>query len=162
MKRMFAVLGIIALIGMLSAPLFAQGPGGKGTGPMGQGNPNCPRYQASKSNLTDQQVKQLDALHQKFIDETAPIRTELCAKKGELRIMLTTSSPDKDKALALQKEISELKAKMAEARLNHLFEVRKIDPNATFGRGHGRGGFGPHSRHGKGTGRGMGPCSMGG
>ncbi len=76
--------------------------------------------------------------------------------------MLDSSTPDAEKATALQKEISDLKAKMAEKRLSYDLEVRKIAPDTQerrYGRGYGRGygrsmmGEGPRT-----GGRGQGPC----
>ncbi|MBF0573102.1 MAG: periplasmic heavy metal sensor, partial [Desulfamplus sp.] len=51
--------------------------------------------------LTDEQKSQLKALHQKFIDETATQRAAIIAKHQEIRILMETSSPDKEKLHAL-------------------------------------------------------------
>lgn len=172
MKKVIAVVGILALIGIMAIPVLAQGPcsgrGGYGTG-AGRGGPgDCPRYQGRNDSLTTEQRDQLDKLHQTFNDETAQLRSDLSAKRGELRILLTTSNPDETKAMTLQREVSDLKAKMADKRLQYAFEARKINPDAMAGWGFGKGFHGRGMRGGfqgadcpnfggRGGGRGMGP-----
>jgi len=148
MKKILAVVGILALAAVVAVPVLAQGPGyGKGRYAQGfRGNDPgaCPKYGWGYGNLTDEQRAQMDGLHQKFFDETAQIRSELWAKKGELNVLMSTSNPDLEKAKALQKEVSDLKAKMAQERIDLYAEKKKIDPDARFGQGWGRGkGFGP-------------------
>lgn len=163
MKRVAVIFGIVMLVLAMSYPVIARGPeqgrgygakGGRGGGPgycWGQGG--------AYGNLTDEQRTQLDKLHQQFRDETADLRTKIWTKRGELRILMGTSNPDAAKAKALQKEISDLKAKMGEKKMELALEARKIAPDARFGRGHGM-GFGRHKggygRHG--GGRGQGGC----
>lgn len=169
MKRIITIVGIMALVGVLAAPALAYGPrrggGDQMVGPWGGGKVNCPAYGRgwygdSISGITVEQRAELDNLHQKFFDETAQVRTDLFAKRGALRTLLQTSNPDEAKALTLQKEISDLKGKMAEAKIKYLFEARKIHPDARIGwGGHGRGGYG---RHMKGFGPGGGPARTGG
>jgi zinc resistance-associated protein len=95
----------------------------------------------------------LDKLHQKFHDETAQLRNEIWTKSRELNTLLNSPNPDTEKAKALQKEISDLRAQLAEKRLNFKLEERKIVPEVRFGRGHGKGYYGHHMR---GYGPGMG------
>ena len=152
MKKILTVTGIIVLVAALAIPVLAQGPGMgrdrtmKGYGPGGPGDQ--PRYGAWDEKLTDEQKAQLDKLHQKFYDDTAQLRSQIAAKHSELNILMNTSNPDLEKAKGLQKEVSDLKGKMAQERINLQFEMRKINPDARFGMGHGRGMGGP--------GRGMG------
>ena len=147
MKRILTAAGIMTLVAALAIPALAQGPG-PGRGFRGQGGPeDCPRH-ASSTNLTEEQKGQLDKLHQKFFDQTAQLRTQISAKHSELNILMNTSNPDLEKAKAIQKELSDLKGKMGQERINLYGEERKIDPNTRFGMGYGRGMGGP--------GRGMG------
>jgi Spy/CpxP family protein refolding chaperone len=164
MKKIATLAGIMALVVGLAVPALAQGPW-SGRGPYAQGGPGyCPyhggAYGGWAGNLTNEQREQLDGLYQKFFDQTAQVRSQLWAKQSELNVQLNTSKPDAEKAKALQKEISDLQAKMAEERINLVLEARKISPEAGYGRGWGygrgfgpmRGGYGP----GMGYGRGMG------
>ena len=168
MKRALAIIGILALVAFIAVPVLAQAPGAgrgrmmQGYGPGGPGD--CPRHGASDDKLTDEQRTQLDKLHQKFFDETAAVRSQLAAKHSELNILMNTSNPDLEKAKALQKEISDLKGKMGQERIKLFAEERKINPDARFGMGWGRGGMkgdgscggGMGMGYGRGMGRGFG------
>lgn len=166
MKKTLAIIGILTLAAVIAVPVLAQGPGyGKGRHMQGGwgGNPgDCPRYGWGSGNLTDEQRSQMDALHQKFYDQTAQLRSDMWAKRAELNVLMNTSNPDLEKARALQKEISNLQAQMAQERLGLVAEMRKIDPDARFGQGWGRGkgyrscGGGPG--RGWSRGPGQGPC----
>lgn len=150
MKKLIGIIGIVLLIGAIAAPLMAHGPGwGRGGGPE-----NRPFPGSGYERLTDEQRVKLDTLHRQFYDETLPLRDDLWAKRNELNTLLNTAEPDVNKAKALQKEISDIQAKLAEKRVEFAVEVHKINPDARFGRGYGKG----HGRHmmdyGYGKGRG--------
>jgi zinc resistance-associated protein len=118
---------------------YGGGPGscwnnGSGFGNPGYGNPGY-------GNLTDDQEKQLDELNHKFFDETASLRNDIWKKANEFNALLDSPNPDVEKSKALQKELSDLKAKMAENRLNYDLEVRKIAPDTGYAR-RGRYGYG--------------------
>ena len=168
MKRSLTFIGIVIVVAAIAIPVMAQGLGA-GRGRMmqgyGPGDPvNCPRHGAWDDNLTDEQRTQLDKLHQKFFDDTAAVRSQMVAKHSELSILMNTSNPDFEKAKALQKEISDLRAKMGQERIKLFAEERKINPDARFGMGWGRdgmkGGDGMGMGYGRGMGRGFGggPC----
>jgi zinc resistance-associated protein len=166
MKKILAVVGILALAAVIAVPVLAQGPGyGRGRSMQGNwgGDPgSSPRYGWGSRDLTDDQRSQMEALHQKFFDETAQVRSQMWAKKAELNVLMNTSNPDLEKARALQKEISDLTAKMAQERINLYAETRKIDPDARFAQGWGRGkGFG-HRGDGYGPGMDRGGWNRGG
>lgn len=160
MKRALTIIGIVVLVAAITIPVMAQGPG-TGRGRMmqgyGPGEPgDCPRYGARDDKLTDEQRTQLDKLHQKFFDETAAVRSQMATKHSELMILMNTSNPDLEKAKALQKEISDLRGKMGQERIKLFAEERKINPDARFGMGWGRGGMKGGGGMGMGCGRGMG------
>ncbi len=155
MKRLIALFGILVLVGAIAVPVLAHGPGwgrgphmGWGDGP-GQGY--CGDYGPGAGNLTEEQQAQLDNLNKKFYDETAQLRNEMWTKSRELSALLNSPSPDAEKARALQKEITALRAQLSEKRLNFELEERKIAPDARYGHGYGRGygrgyggGYGHH------------------
>lgn len=150
MKRLLTAAGIVALVAALAIPALAQGPGW-GRGRMMQGyGPGYGQQGAygGWDKLTDEQRDQVSKLQQKFYDDTAQLRSQIVAKRSELNILMSTSNPDVQKARALQKDLSDLQAKMAQERLNFQLEIGKIDPDARLGLGYGRGMWGP--------GRGMG------
>jgi zinc resistance-associated protein len=166
MKKVLTTLGILVLVGFLAAPVFAHrwGRGGNYGGPG-----SCWSESGDYGNLTESQRAELEKLEQNFFNDTAKIRDEIRNKSAELNTMLNSPDPDAKKAQALQKEISNLKAKMGEQRVNFELEARKIAPNARFSRGQARGyghrghGYGMGYHHGqKGNygqrGGGYGPC----
>jgi Spy/CpxP family protein refolding chaperone len=145
-----------ALLAM-SSLAFAAGPGfGRGN------NPNCPGG-FDQLNLTAEQKTKLSDLREKTWKETATLRNEMQAKRLELRTLWTAPNPDKDKILAKQKELNELRntiqAKMTDSRL----EARKqLTPEqaaqmAACGPGMGFGGGGMHRMGGMGRGNCDGP-----
>ncbi|MBW1668697.1 MAG: Spy/CpxP family protein refolding chaperone [Deltaproteobacteria bacterium] len=173
MKKTLTIIGIVLLTAAVAAPVMAWGRGW-GRGMMGyrQGTPATQTQTGwGYTKLTEEQRKQLDSLHQKFYEETLPIRNEIVAKSAELNTVLNSQNPDAEKAKALQKEISDLRGKLAEKRTELVLEARKIAPEAGFGpatpraygphmRGYGHAmGWGPHMRgFSPGAGYGPGAC----
>jgi zinc resistance-associated protein len=170
MKKLVTTLGILVLVGALAAPVFAHrwGWGGHPGGP-GYGRHMGGPY----GNLTESQRVELDKVEQKFFNDTAKLKDEIWAKSAELNTLLNSSDPDAKKARALQKEISNLRAKMGEERITFELEARKTAPNSGYGRGYGMGygrhhmggPGGPYGQHGPyghggphGGGYGYGPC----
>jgi len=167
MKKVGMIGGLVLLAALVAYPAFAgpgwgwggpmMGYGGYGGGPMmgygyggyGGGPGACWNYgrgygspgygNQGYGNLTDEQEKQLDELNQKFFDETASLRNDIWQKTNELNVLMDSSNPDAEKVKALQKELSDLRAKMAEKRITYDLEARKIAPDTRFGR---RGGYG--------------------
>jgi Spy/CpxP family protein refolding chaperone len=120
---------------------YAGGPGSCSNYGRGYGNPGY-------GNLTDEQERQLDDLNHKFFDETASLRNDIWQKTNELNVLLNSPNPDIEKSKALQKELSDLRAKMAEKRLSYDLEARKIAPDTRYAQrwGYGYGhmmGWGP-------------------
>lgn len=162
MKKTAIVIGVLALIGLLAYPIFAgNGFYGKGGGMMGRNWGNGARCGAGPQNwdndLTKEQIQQLQDLQQKFLDQTQQTRAELSAKQAELFALLSAVKPDQSKALGVQKEINDLQAKLSQERIKHQFEVRKIVPDAGFGRmgfgmmaGRGQGRMGMRGFYGNG------------
>jgi len=168
MKKLLAAIGIGALVLALAIPVLGHGPRGGWRGHMGWGGgpEYCWGRDGGSSNLTEDQRKQLDMVDQKFYDGTAQLRNDLWAKRGELQILMNTSDPDPEKAMALQKELSDLAGKMAELRLEYQLEAKKIAPEGFYGGGYGKGrggygrgmgDFGPGGMRGYGPGPGYGP-----
>ena len=172
MKKLAVILGSIMLIAAISYPVFAQGPrwgwGHHMKGFWGGGPGYCWGDERGASGLSAEQRTQLDDLNKKFFDETATLRSELRTKSGEFRTFLNSENPDAEKAKALQREISGLRVKLGEKRLDYELEARKIAPEGTYARGYGKGygrqmrGYGPGAGRGYGYGphkRGYGPGS---
>jgi zinc resistance-associated protein len=165
MKRWLIALGILLLVGFIAYPVMARGPWGWDHHPRGYGGGgpgSCWDRGADNENLTDEQKTQLDNLHKAFYEETSPLRDRLWTKHAELNEVMNAPTPDADKAMSIQREINDLRAKMAEARIKFELEARKINPDDRYGKRWGK-GYGRHmKRFGYGPGmRGYGP-GMGG
>ena len=158
MKRLAVILGSVMLVAAIAYPVFAWGPGmGRGQGQgisdnRGGGPGSCWRYDRGYSNLTQEQQSALGQLNEKYFNETEPLRNEIRAKSDEMNTLLNAPDPDAEKAKALQKEIIDLRGKMAEKRLDFRLEARKINPDERFGRGYGKGYGRGYGRHMKGYG----------
>jgi zinc resistance-associated protein len=147
MKKLVTILGILVLVGVLTAPVFAHrwGRGGNYGGPG-----SCWSESGEYGNLTESQQTELEKLEQSFFNDTVKLRDEIWSKSAELNTILNAADPDAEKVRTLQREISALKAKMSEQRVNFELEARKIAPNARYGRGYGRGYAGGVYGHGRG------------
>jgi Spy/CpxP family protein refolding chaperone len=161
MKRTLIVLGIALLVAALAVPVvFAWGPGWGGGHHMRGYWGSGPGYgRGYYGNVTPEQRARLDALDRKFYDETRDLRNKIWTKSRELDSVLSSSNLNPDKAKALLKEISNLRAKLDEKKVGYELEARKVVPDRRFGYGHGH-GFGHHmGRYGHmmGYGRGYGP-----
>lgn len=144
MKRLIGIVAIVFLVGAIAVPLMAYGPGdGRGGYMMSgrDGNTNYGPYNRGyNDNLTTEQREQLDALNKKFFDETTQLRNDIWDKRTELDNVLNTTNPDMEKAKAIQNEISDIQAKLAEKRIEFQVEAQKINPNARYSGGaYGRG-----------------------
>mgnify|MGYP001824518986 FL=1 len=119
------------------------------------GGPGC----GALNNLSEDDIEKLDAERKVFFEATKVLRRTIYQKRLELASELAKESPDAATAAALQTEISDSKAQMAQKRLEHILRVQKINPD--LGRGFGDGGhMGPGMMHHKKMGRG-GKCNRG-
>ena len=121
-------------------------------------------------NLSAEQQKGLDKLHQGCWKECAPLGNRIEQKQVELKGVLLELKPDAGKAKKLLKEISELQLQLDEKRLSCQLEARKIltpeqmsqlPPGCSLGFGGMMPGCGKAMGPGcgKGPGRGPGPGS---
>ena len=159
MRKLMTVVGVVLLVGVMAYPVFARGRGwgggcsgwGPGGGGQGAGQGYCWQNQGANTALTPEQQSKLNALDQNFFNETSTLRNNIWNKQTEMALLLNGENPDAAKLQTLQKEISALKAQMAEKRLVYRLEARKVAPNNTYGRVLWRGGRGGYRGNG-------GPC----
>ena len=162
MNRLATLIGILVIIGLVTIPVMAWGPhmgwgGNHMRGYWGNGSD----YGRDAGNLTADQRSKLEALDRKFDEETRDLRDQLWTKSGELDVTLNSTTPDLAKAKTLQKEISELRAKLDDKTFNYELQVRKIIPDQRLGYGRNYGyGYGHHmmGNYGYGMGYGHGYC----
>ena len=142
MKKLTLVLMAATLGILLTVPAFAFGPGG-GMGPGYYGKAGFDRL-----NLSDEQKTKIEALFTASEKENRPIREKMFDKSVELRRLWLKENPEKDKILALQKEVRTLRDKVEDKATALRFEIRKIltpEQNEKLVNSHwGKGpGFGP-------------------
>ncbi|MEE8432699.1 MAG: periplasmic heavy metal sensor [Candidatus Desulfatibia sp.] len=126
---------------------YGMGHGMMGDGMMGHGQRGYrDDYRSDRGyegDSTRDEIRQLEEAHEAFYKDTEKLRYKLDDKEMDLSRELGRENPDKQKAAKLQKEISELRSKLDQKRINHLIATRKIAPNTGRGwmRGYGsRGG----------------------
>ena len=164
MFKLRNVLITIASIAVLGIGINAFAHGGMGWGGGLGHHRGGMHYQGGYGNgpvdqLNPEDYKQFEQKREAFFNETQDIRTGLFEKERELQNELAKDEPDMARASELQKEISDLQSQFDQKRIEHMVEMRKLNPNA--GRGYKSGGpmmgsGGP--RMGSGYNRGGGYC----
>jgi hypothetical protein len=163
LSKIIIVVTIIGLVGYAATSFAGRGQGwGKGWGggycdgpgsgwaQKGYGGPGYP------GNMSDEQIEKLNVERQAFFNDTSDLRQSIYQKQLELRSEMAKNEVDENKALSLQKEISDLKGQMAQKRIQHRIRMQKENPDFFSGRGYGYGSRGMgHGFHGKGMGRGF-------
>ncbi len=156
MKKMIAILGMIALMAIGASYVYAAGPG---VGPgqrTGSGSANW-------SSLTPEQQTKFQELRQKFDNETAQLKGNILTTRLELQSLWRNPKADPKAILEKEKELTSLQDKLRDERVQFRLEARKVltpEQIAQFGSGWGMGpgGMGYMMGGGYGMGRGgMGP-----
>jgi len=140
LKTIIITVASIALVGLGINAFAHDGMGWGGSwGHHGQGWHHQGGYGPGYNDqLTKEEYKQFDQKREAFFKETQELRSNLFEKERELQNELAKDEPDASKASRLQKEISELQAQFDQKRIDHMIEMRKLNPNT--GRGYMRGG----------------------
>ena len=147
-------LALVAMAGLAVAAGPGFGSGGYG---------NCPQGY-NQLNLTPEQKTKLTAMQEKNWKDTVTLRNEMQTKRLELQTLWTAPTPDKDKILAKQKELNELRNKMQAKGTDFRLEARKVlTPEqaaqvGSFGPGRGFGGPMGMGKHRMMRGNWGGPC----
>jgi len=122
-------------------------------------NANCPGG-FNQLSLTPEQKTKLTEMQDKNWKELIPLRNAMQSNRLELRTLWTAPNPDKDKILAKQKELNELRDKLQAKATDFRIEARKVltpeqaaqvgtfGPGMGFGGGKGFGGGPRMWRHG--------------
>jgi hypothetical protein len=177
-NKIFVVLVVFSIIGFGGFAFAGHekdfGPHYRGRGHHGpewhQGEYGYPGYGYMMGNLSDEEIKKLDDQREAFFKSTEDLRQKLYQKRLALESEFAKKNPDTKNAVNLQKEISDLKAKIDQERIKFMLEMKKINPvfgtgwmgrgwmNRGYGMGYGPGwmrhGYGPMG-HGPFTGH---PC----
>lgn len=104
-----------------------------------------------EDQMSKEQYKQFEQKRDAFYKETEDLRANLYEKERELQNELAKSEPDASTASGLQKEISKLQAQLDQKRIDHMVEMKIMNPKA----GHGFMHSGPMMGYGP---RGSGYC----
>ena len=163
LAKIIVVTAIVGIVGFATTSFAGWGDGycqGQGPG-WGRWGGGAPGYQG---NLNDQDIDKLNKERQAFFEDTRELREKLYQKELELRSEMAKQDPDVNKAVSLQKEVSDLQAQLNQKQVEQRLKMQKENPNFFAGRGYGNGygpgyGFGP--RGGRGMGYGPGGMGMG-
>ena len=102
MRKTMIILALIAGIGLAAGISWAGPWGGGPRGGFHNGYGSCWQEGAGFSNGTG-------FPNQKFLDETAPLRSELAGKRGEYQALMRGENPDPAQAGKLQREMAGLR-----------------------------------------------------
>jgi len=149
-SKFLMVLTVVAIIGF-GAYAFAGWGMGYGHHGWGHHGPDWtyeggsePGYGHMMGDLSDDEIEKYEKERNAFFKATENLRQDLYAKELELKSELDKQNPDTQRAAKLQKEISNLEAKLDQERIDHLIKMRKINPDAGRGfMGSGPMGYGP-------------------
>ncbi|MFZ0484836.1 MAG: periplasmic heavy metal sensor [Desulfobacterales bacterium] len=144
-------LMVLTIVAVLGFGAYAFAGWGMGPGMMGgwgnyghgwhHGGYGYNGYGNMMENFSDDEIQEMSSQRNKFFKETENLRQDLYARQLELRSELAKESPDSKRASNIQTDISKLQAQLDQKRIDHMVEMRKINPNA--GRGFiGSGGMG--------------------
>jgi len=155
--KVMIVVAIVGIAGYAATSFAGWGRGGGGNcwgegGGYGQRGSAAP---GNQGNLSDQDMDKIQKERQAFFEDTRVTRENLYQKELELRSEMAKQDPDVNKAVALQKEVSELEGQLNQKRIEQRIKMKKENPDLFAGRGYGKGGGG------MGRGYGMGPGGMG-
>ena len=98
-------------------------------------------------DLSEDQIQQLNEERTAFWEATKSLRQQIYQKRLELASELAKQTPDAAAAAAVQQQISDLMAQLAQKHLEHFLRVQKIDPDAGRGGPMGFGMIGYGMRH---------------
>ena len=135
LKNIIITIACIAVLGFgLNA--FAHGGMGMGGGwghHRGEMHSQGGYGSGYMNQMSPEAYKLFDQKRGAFFSETQDIRTSLFEKERELQNELAKDEPDVAQASRLQKEISDLQSQFDQKRIEHMVEMRKLNPKA--GRG---------------------------
>jgi Spy/CpxP family protein refolding chaperone len=96
-------------------------------------------------NLTKEDQEKVDAERKAFRESTKDLKRDIYQKSLELQSEMAKKDTDSKKAFEIQKQLSDLKGQMDQKRLEHRFNMKKINPDL----GTGMEGFHDGGRMGK-------------
>ena len=125
--KTFALILFFSLL-LSIAPSFSQPPDtkyGPGMGRM-HWRGDSPCFRASDLNLSPDQMKELNLIHQAYFRETQPLRAELLSRYFELKEFLTNPIIKMESIHAKNAEIIQLQSRLEERSIYYLVKVRTL------------------------------------
>lgn len=117
------ILSILVFLLISPIPSSYSQPPGMRTNPW-RGEVKC--WKASDLNLSQEQLKGLDALQQAFFREAQLLRIQLFSKRLELRELLTNPTTKIEAIRTKSTEILDHQAKVEERSIDYLIKVRGL------------------------------------
>jgi Spy/CpxP family protein refolding chaperone len=81
---------------------------------------------ASNLDLTDEQSVKVRTLRESYLKEITPMQNQAVSLRSELRLLWTSSSLNRDKILAKQKELSGIQAQLDEKATQYQLDCREV------------------------------------
>ena len=77
-------------------------------------------------NLTQDQKKEMAEIRKSHREDIRPIQSKIMAKRAELKKLLTAQEPNRGKIKDTAREVSNLRGKMMEAKVDSLLKAREV------------------------------------
>jgi len=116
-----------------------------------------------KLNLTVEQKSRLDALRNAHLRDVKPLQDQMFSKRGDLKLLWLQTNPDKEKILAVQRDIRTIRDKMEDKAVAQRVDAFNVltpeqqEKARAFFSGHPGMGEDPGARGMMGPGAGSGP-----
>jgi Spy/CpxP family protein refolding chaperone len=124
------IVAMVAVLLIVPALAYAQGPGGKGGGKGEMGMPRGAWWQRQEvakelglSNKQKEKIEELTLAHRK---DMIKLRAELELKEVDLDPLLAASTLDDKKIMALMGEIETIRSRISRSRIEMLYGIRKV------------------------------------
>ena len=118
MIRQTKILVFLFALLLMSGSVYAMDPGDGGA------KEGFKAHHPNLLNLTPEQKTKLQALWKNFRKETVFLRNDIKVKRLELETLWTVPSPDKDKIIAKQNELNDLKTKLQMKAIDFRLKAR--------------------------------------
>jgi Spy/CpxP family protein refolding chaperone len=128
--RLTVVMVAILFSTIVSADLFAMDYGrGKGPGAgeaAGRHDRGGEFAMFAKLNLTNEQKARIRALREAHLRAVKPLQDQMFSKSGDMKLLWLQTAPDKEKIVALRKEIRELRDQIQDKATAHRVDMFNV------------------------------------
>ncbi len=130
MKKLVPIISLLT-VALVSSNAFSQSQE-DGTMVYSQMKGEMAHHDAYKNDswqkLSQEKKDQLEALHRQVMDETAKTRATITNISNEMRTVMESAQPDREKLLSLVKQKESLKAEVAVKNIDFHLKAKKIAP----------------------------------